>query len=142
VIDYGAIRADVFKDSEKYDIQKIAFDRWGFEAIRQQLVNEGIDENLMVAFGQGFASMSAPMKALESTYLSGQLIHNNHPVTNWMASNVAAKVDPADNVKPDKSKSTEKIDGIVTLIMALGLAITIPETKESVYETRGIRTIG
>lgn len=138
VIDYSAIRADVFKDSEKYDIQKIAFDRWGFEAIRQQLVNEGLDENLMVAFGQGFASMSAPMKALESTYLSGQLIHNNHPVTNWMASNVAAKVDPADNVKPDKSKSTEKIDGIVTLIMALGLAITLPEKKESVYEGRGV----
>jgi len=138
VIDYATIQADIYRDFELYDIELMAFDRWNFEAIRQRLCGEGIPESKMFAFGQGWASMSAPMKELEKIYLLGQLAHNNNPIMNWMASNVAAKTDPAGNIKPDKDKSTEKIDGIVTLIMALGLAITKPITPPSVYEERGV----
>ena len=138
VVDYSILMADLLADGQKYDIQYIAFDRWGFESIRQMLIGYGLDEKIMVSFGQGFLSMSAPMKYLEKIYLEGNLVHNNNPVTNWMAGNVAAKMDPAGNLKPDKSKSSEKIDGIVMLIMGLAMAITQPEKKDSVYEKRGI----
>jgi len=139
VIDYDVIMEDVWADCGKFDVQNIAFDRWNFEAIRQKLIKEGVPEEKMISFGQGFASMSAPMKELEKLYLSGKIIHNNNPVTNWMASNVAAKMDPADNIKPDKQKSTEKIDGIVVLIMALGIAIT---KLESIDLDSNLREVG
>ncbi|MAH47555.1 terminase, partial [Candidatus Pacearchaeota archaeon] len=141
VIDYDIVMADIMADCEKFGIDSIAFDRWQFEAIRQRLVNEGVPEDKMISFGQGFASMSAPMNELEKLYLSEKLIHNDNPVLNWMASNVAARMDPAGNIKPDKEKSTEKIDGIVSLIMALGLAITTGPKKPSIYEDRGIISI-
>ena len=128
VVDYAVIQADVFEDFGKFDVQGIAFDRWNFEAIRQRLLSEGVNENKMIAFGQGYASMSAPMKELEKLYLGRQLVHNNNPVLKWMADNVMTRTDPAGNIKPDKEKSSEKIDGIVALIMALGLALTKPQT--------------
>lgn len=141
VIDYDYIMADVWADCEKFDIRGIGFDRYNFEAIRQRLIKEGVPEKLMISFGQGFVSMSAPMKKLEEIVLSHLLVHNNHPVLNWMAGNVAASTDAAENIKPDKEESKDRIDGIVALIMALGLAITIPEKKPSVYETRGVLEI-
>ncbi len=141
VIDYDFVMEDLCKAGEQYDIQLIGYDRWGFEMFRQQAIKKGIQEDLLISFGQGFASMTAPMKELEKLYLAGKLIHNNNPVLTWMASNVAAKTDPADNIKPDKEKSSEKIDGIVALVMALGLAITQPVKEVSVYQDRGIRTI-
>ena len=141
VIDYKIVQADIQKDFELFGIDSVAFDRWNFEAIRQRLVEEGVPEDRMFAFGQGFASMSAPMKELERLYLAGLLVHNGNPVLRWMASNVSARMDPAGNIKPDKEKSTEKIDGIVALVEGLGLAITKLVKKESVYETRGILEI-
>ena len=137
VVDYDYIMKDVWEDCEKFDIKGIGFDRWQFEAIRQRLIKEGVPEKLMISFGQGFRSMSAPMKKLEEIVLSHLLVHNNHPVLKWMAGNVAAKTDPSENIKPDKEESKGRIDGIVTLMMCLGLAITTPPKKDSVYENRG-----
>ena len=82
--------------------------------------------------------MSAPSKHLEKLILDRGLQHFANPVLRWMASNVSAEIDAAGNVKPSKKKSTEKIDGIVGLIMALGLAIQEPLPRPSVYETRGV----
>jgi len=138
VIDYKAIRQSFWADIQKFNLQMVGFDRWNFEALRQQLIEDGVPEAKMFSFGQGFASMSAPMKKLEEIYLSEKLIYNNHPVIRWMAENLAAKTDPAGNIKPDKEESRERIDGMVILIMALGLAITQPELKPSVYESRGL----
>ncbi len=104
----------------------------------QVLENKGMT---MVQFGQGFASMNPPMKELERLVLSKKIHHGNNPVLTWMADNLVARVDPAGNIKPDKEKSREKIDGIVALIMAIDLALRHPEVK-SVYEKRGIRTVG
>jgi phage terminase large subunit-like protein len=82
--------------------------------------------------------MTEPSKLLENLVLEEKLIHGNHPVGNWCASNVAIHMDPAGNIKPGKDKSTEKIDLIVCLIEALGMAIQTPEKKPSVYEKRGL----
>jgi phage terminase large subunit-like protein len=69
--------------------------------------------------------------------------HGGNPVTRWMAANVAVAQDPAGNLKPAKDKSTERIDGIVATIMALGRAM-LPEEPAftSVYESRGLLILG
>jgi phage terminase large subunit-like protein len=137
VIDYDWIFEQIEQDADAYDIDQIAFDRWGAARVSQVLQNKGLT---MVQFGQGFASMSPPMKELERLVLSKKIKHGGNPVLTWMADNLVARVDPAGNVKPDKEKSREKIDGMVALIMALDLALRHPE-KKSVYEKRGLRTL-
>ena len=72
----------------------------------------------MVEFRQGFRSMAAPTRELEKLIVSQKLAHGGNPVTRWMAANVAVAQDPAGNLRPAKDKSTERIDGIVALIMA------------------------
>ena len=79
-----------------------------------------------VPFGQGYASMSPAAKHLEKLLLGRQISHGGNAVLAWMASNVAIKRDPADNIKPDKGKSSDRIDGIVALVMACGRAMVQP----------------
>lgn len=139
VIDYGVIERDIVALGETYHIAEIAFDRWGAEQMRQTLDGHGF---VMVAMGQGFASMSGPTKELVRLVLGGEMSHGGHPVLRWMADGVAAKQDAAGNVKPDKAKSTRRIDGIVAGIMGLDRAIRNEgKPRESVYEKRGIRTL-
>lgn len=138
VVDYDAIRAFINSLHETVEIKEIPIDRWNSTQLQTQLANDGLT---VVQFGQGFASMSAPTKELEKLVLSRSLNHSGHKVLRWMASNVAVRQDPAGNLKPDKAKSSEKIDGMVSLIMALGRAMVQTETS-SVYDARGILTIG
>jgi phage terminase large subunit-like protein len=142
VIDYNYVIDSVMKDFERFDVRGVAFDRFGFEAIRQRFVNAGVPDDKFISFGQGYLSMSAPMKELEKLVLERALIHNDNPVLKWMASNVAVAQDPAGNVKADKSKSIEKIDGIVASIMAIGLAIVDPGEEESYYDNHEFRSVG
>jgi phage terminase large subunit-like protein len=142
VTDYSAIKVDFERDFERFDIQGAAFDRWQFEALRQQFLIEGIKDDVFISFGQGYASMSAPMKEMEKLLLAQKISHSGHPVLKWMASNVACSSDPAGNIKPDKGKSTEKIDGIVMTIMALGICMVQEKKRVSRYETEGLRTLG
>ena len=116
VIDYRYIRAKINELREEFEISNISFDRWNSTDIVTGLTEDGFE---MVKIGQGFASMSAPTKRLLELVLTGELAHSDNPVLRWMASNVIVQTDPAGNVKPDKGKSREKIDGIVALIMAI-----------------------
>lgn len=142
VIDYATIQAGIFEDVKNYCVETIAYDPHQFEALRQQLIREGLDEELMISFNQGFSCMSPPMNELEKLYLAGKLIHNKNPVLTWMASNVQAKMGDVPGYKrPDKKKSTEKIDGIVALLMALGVAITQEVKQASIYEGGGLKTL-
>ena len=137
VIDYAFIMAEIERLGEVYDIREIAFDRWGAVQISTALEERGFT---MVQFGQGLRSMSPPTKELLRMVLDGKLAHGGHPVLRWMADNMVVDTDPAGNVKPNKKKSREKIDGMVALIMALDRA-TRHQNSGSVYETRGIRTL-
>lgn len=135
VIDYGFIQAKVLELRGLYEIQEIAFDRWNSSDLVTKLTDEGLT---MVKFGQGFADMNAPTKRLLELVLTGELSHGNNPVLRWMASNVMAATDPAGNIKPDKSKSREKIDGVVATIMALGRLMVQPAPQ---YTSSGIQWI-
>jgi phage terminase large subunit-like protein len=138
VIDYDYVLAGIAEDAERFDLDLIAFDRWGATKIQVDLAEQGHE---IVQFGQGYASMSGPTKELEKLILSQKLAHAANPVLSWMASNVVVRSDPAGNLKPDKEKSREKIDGIVALIMALDVALRRTEKQPSVYERRGMREL-
>jgi phage terminase large subunit-like protein len=120
-IDYDRIRASIKTLGERYSIRSIAIDRWNATQLAGQLEQDGYE---IVAFGQGFASMNWPTKKLEAVVLSGRLRHGGNAVLRWMAGNVSLETDAADNWKPSKKKSRERIDGIVALIMGLERATT------------------
>ncbi len=117
--------------AERYHIKEIAIDRWNATQLATQLTGDGFE---IVGFGQGFASMSAPTKELEKRLLGKEIAHGGHPVLRWMASNVAAEQDAAGNIKPSKAKSTERIDGIVAGVMALGRLIANEDDQTSAYD--------
>lgn len=135
VIDYSWITEDINRLSAKYQIREIAFDRWGAFQISQALEGAGL---AMIGFGQGFASMSGPTKELLRLVLDNKLAHGANPVTRWMADNVVVSQDPAGNVKPNKQRSRDKIDGIVSIIMGLDRAIRHEDGGQSVYKSRGL----
>jgi phage terminase large subunit-like protein len=116
--------ADYLRDAfARYDIRKIAFDRWGWRHLRPWLVKAGFTDDELeehfVEFGQGLQSMSPALRELESDLLARNLAHGNHPVLTMCAANAVVKSDPAGNRKLDKSRSTGRIDGMVALTMAL-----------------------
>ncbi len=135
VIDYDRIRKKINELGQQYHIREIAIDRWNATQLATQLEGDGFE---VVAFGQGYASMNWPCKKLEELVLGGKIAHGGHPVLRWMAGNVSIEKDAADNWKPSKKKSIERIDGIVALIMALDRASTQAGSYTSVYETRGV----
>lgn len=91
----------------------------------------------VVPFGQVYKDMSPPSKELYKLLMEGNINHGGHPVLKWMAQNVVIRQDPAGNLKPDKEKSVEKIDGIGATIMALDRCIRNKDDS-IVYDERGI----
>ena len=107
----------------RYDVQGIAFDRWQIARLNKLLADEGIDLP-MKEFVPGFKSYAAAVDAFERALLARQMQHNGNPMLRWQAGNVIVETDPAGNRKPTKAKSLDRIDGIVSAIMACGLAAT------------------
>ena len=141
VVDYAYIR-QLVNDAQdrlgvRFDLHEVAIDRWNSTQLQTELMADGFT---VVPFGQGFASMTAPTKEVERLLLAGKLRHGGNPVLRWMASNVSVRQDPAGNLKPDKEKSTERIDGIVAMVMGVGRAM-VNDDGRSVYEDRGLLSI-
>ena len=137
VVHYGAIQKFIEDLGKDYNIKEIVFDRWGATHLVQNLEDAGFT---VVAFGQGYKDMSPPTKELMRLTLEGKIAHGGHETLRWNMDNVFVRTDPAGNIKPDKEKSTEKIDGAIALIMALNRALTAKDT-DSVYNHRGILII-
>lgn len=138
VVDYAFIRDRINEDAKRYRLAEIAYDPWNATQLAVQLQEEsGLR---MKEFRQGWVSMNEPTKELEKLAVDRRLRHGGHPVLRWMASNVTVKEDPAGNIKPDKAKSTERIDGIVALVMAIGLAM-VRTDRRSRYETEGLMVL-
>lgn len=123
VTDYDVIRRDIVEFSKKYNVRQIAIDRWNATQLALQLQGDGLE---VIGFGQGMGSMSSPSKTLEALIASGKVRHGGNSVLAWMAGNASVKVDAAGNIKPVKPKhgSAERIDGIVALVMAIGIHAT------------------
>lgn len=139
VTDYDWIKAQAERDLLEFLVQKIGYDRWHASQLVIDLQNE--DEDLMVGVGQGVASLSAPMKELERLVLKGTSAkplfrHGGNPVLRWMADNLRVYTDPAGNIKPDKARSMDKIDGFSAIASALAVAMAAEPAEESVYDRR------
>ena len=136
VVHYGYIEKFIERLGERFNIREIAYDRWGAVQMVQNLEGMGFT---VVPFGQGFKDMSPPTKELMKLTLEQKLAHGGHPVLRWMMDNIYIRTDSAGNIKADKEKSTEKIDGAVATIMALDRAIRCGSVNTaSVYDSRGI----
>ena len=140
VVDYDQVLADIAQIVQPYSVNKIAIDQ-GFQGMQiTQDLQRIFGEDRIFAFRQGILSMASPFRELMQLLKLQRLHHDGHPVLRWMASNVAGET-RGGLVKPSKDKSSEKIDGITALTMAIGTAMTEPARGPSVYEKRGIHTI-
>ena len=130
VIDYAYIQNTIEELSLKYHILEIAFDRWGSNMLVERLTEMGLT---VVPFGQGYKDMSPASREFYEQLMKGNMVHGGNPVLKWMCGNVVIEQDPAGNIKPTKSKSADKIDGVVAAIMALDRCIRHEQTG-SVYD--------
>ena len=133
-IDQDVIKRDILEAKDTWELTDVSYDRWNASKLVRELQAEGA---IMVQMGQGFASMSAPTKELLKLVIDERLRHGGNPHLRAQVSATAALVDAADNVKPDKAGSGQRIDGVVALIMALdGLSRRGRTTRKSVWEDR------
>jgi phage terminase large subunit-like protein len=132
-VDKLAIIRRIAEIAAMYDLRGIAFDRWRLEDLKKLLADEGIDIPV-TPWGQGFKDMGPAVDALEAAILDRRLRHGSHPVLTWNAWNAVVEIDPTGARKIDKAKSTERVDGMVALTMAVGLAVRSP--RPEVFEPR------
>lgn len=125
-VDYEYVAGYLRGVFDRHDIRKIAFDRWGFKHLSPWLLKAGFTESQIEThfeeFGQGFQSMSPALRDLEGEILNGRIAHGNHPVLTMCAANAVVQSDPAGNRKLAKHKSSGRIDGMLALTMAMGVA--------------------
>jgi len=128
VIDYEFIRKEVNALCERHVVGEIAYDPWNALDLATRLSADG---RTMVECHQGYKTLSEPSKDVEAKVVQGKVKHMNNPVLRWCASNVSVSTDPAGNIKPDKAKATDKIDGIVAWVMARSRGIVNKEENRS-----------
>lgn len=121
VTDHGYIQRDILEDEERFQVEAVGYDRTFSHHLIQPLLDEGVN---MLAVSQGILTISPYAKELERLVIEGnKLNHFGHPVLTWCAGNTVVHTDANGNIKPDKKRSSEKIDGVIALIMALGTAL-------------------
>lgn len=123
--DYDFVIAQVERDRKAFKVREIGFDPWNANQLTKQLAAERAP---LVEIRQGFKSMSPPLKEIKRLLAAGTaeaplLRHGGNPVMRWMTDNLAVVMDPAGNVKPDKSKAAEKIDGWSALVTGMSRAM-------------------
>jgi phage terminase large subunit-like protein len=128
-IDRIAIIRRIAELASAYDIKGIAYDRWRLEDLKKLLDNEGISIPI-TKWGQGFQDMGPAVDALEAAILNRTLKHSRHPVLTWNVANAVVEIDPAGSRKITKEKSVERVDGLVALVMAVGLHARAPKPVE------------
>lgn len=138
--DYGYIYKRITECAEIFDLQSIAFDRYNSSSLVQRFMNDGLD---MDPYGQGYVSMTPPIREMEIMIRQKRLHHGGHSMLRWMASNIQVKMDESMNIKFNKARSQDKIDGMVALAMAVGewMTCNMNEEGSSVYENQGIREL-
>ena len=133
--DFEFVQAQVLKDAETFQLVDMNVDRL-FQAhqIGARLADEGIK---IFGLGMGHLGMAAPMAEFHRRLLGGQIHHGGNPVLRWMADNVSVKQDASGNLKPDKSTSQGKIDGIIGIVGVIDRIMRHEEAPRSRYEDEG-----
>jgi phage terminase large subunit-like protein len=132
VIDEEFIEKDIVEASKIFSLKEVGFDPWGATSLATRLVNtHGIQ---MVEMRQGAKTLSEPAKQLLVDVMGNKINHGGHPVLRWCADNLVMVKDANENVRPDKEKATDRIDGMVALIMAKGRAMFGTAKKEPEHQ--------
>lgn len=138
VVDYDFVESRLVNMSKQYNLQTLGTDPWNSRMLSQRLMKEGVD---VIEIQQNMKNMSPSMKAIEQLMKKGEFTHEVNPAARWCWGNVAIATDGNENIKPMKNKSKERIDITVAMINAMATAITMGESTDSVYKTRGIRVL-
>ena len=136
--DYNAIRSDVNRIAHEFRVKGLGVDPWNAVSLAQDLAADGVNVQFV---RQGFASMSPACKELEKLVLNAGIEHDGNPVAAWMFGNMAVEIDAAGNLKPSKAKASEKIDGIVALLIALAMKIAAERQRTCVYDRKKVQVI-
>lgn len=137
-VDYDFVAAKLAELCARWPVAEVPFDRWNVKHLEAALDRIGALGTVpLVEFGQGFASMSPALAALEAELVNARVRHGGHVVLTWNAANAVVTSDPAGNRKLDKSKATGRIDGLVALAMAIGRAAG-GDNVTSAYESEGL----
>jgi phage terminase large subunit-like protein len=139
VIDYNPVIERIKALRAMFGFKHLGFDAWDATHVSNELTKDNID---VMPMRQGAKTLSGPMKEVKRLVVGQLMAHAGNPPLRWQASNVVAEIDKNENVTPHKEKSPEQIDGIVALIMAMGVAMEFGSEKTaSVYETRGLHML-
>lgn len=135
-VDYEFVAKNLYDDFQKYNILKIAFDRWNWKHLKPWLLAAGFEEeqlegdySVFEEFGQGYQSMSPALRTLEEDLLSVKIAHGKHPVLQMCAANAVVTMNPAGGRKLDKAKAKGRIDGMIALAMARSVAGTYEDSE-------------
>jgi phage terminase large subunit-like protein len=129
VLDTGAVSLQIDTDAQTFAVKTLGYDRWGASEVTRKASDAGMT---LVPIGQGYASLSAPLKELLRLVLVGRLNHGGNPVLRWCVDNLAVVMDPSGNVKPDKAAAADKIDGVAALVNALKECMDAEPVEEAV----------
>jgi phage terminase large subunit-like protein len=125
-VSYEYVARELRRLFDHYSIRKIAFDRWNFRHLKPWLLQAGFSEQSIterwVEFGQGSQSMSPALRELESAILEREIAHGANPVLKMCAMNAVTEGHDSSVRKLSKKRSTGRIDGMIALAMALGVA--------------------
>lgn len=143
-IEYEYIAGKLRVLFDKHEVRQVAFDMWNFKHLKPWLVKAGFTNyelERFVEFGQGYKSMSPALRDFESNLLTGKIVHSSHPVLNMCAANAVVQSDPAGNRKLTKLKSRGRIDGMISLVMALAVVATEELDEPGYTETHGVMVL-
>lgn len=139
-VDYEFVATKIGEITNGMNVGRIGFDRYRFKTLEAQMQKLGITLPFE-PFGQGHVSMAPAMDTTEIAFLNGQVLHGGHPVLTMCAANAVVEKNAAGDRKLNKAKSTGRIDGMVALVMAMGVASSAEgDAGPSIYEDRGMIT--
>lgn len=136
--DWDFIHHEILKRNGQFNIESFGYDRHFAGELVAKLEQ---DDVAMTGFGMGYISMGSPTQEMERLIVAGHIKHTGCPILTWNFSNCIVSKDPAGNLKPDKAKSIDRIDGAVASIIALGMYMNREEKKTNPYESRGLRML-
>ena len=136
--DYDFVKARIETLDQQYDIKFLCTDPWNSRMLTSQLQKTGME---VIEVSQTIAGLSPGMKEIERLLRNGQMTHEKNPLARWCFGNMAIATDGNENIKPMKNRAIDRIDPMVALINSMAIAITQETARQSVYESRGLRSL-
>jgi phage terminase large subunit-like protein len=130
VIDYESVQAEILKLCQASGVREVAYDKRFAEQMAQNLTGAGVT---MVEIGQGF-QLTEGLRKLSDIVTDGTLVHDGNPIMAWQAANLVVRYGPNKQMRPDKDKAAEKIDGQVALVMGLQAIVRQPKEPEKQFQ--------